>query len=349
MPAQRQPWETEGGPQVGQDVPITSEPREETSPGVPSEPSRNGHGLREGEAARTSNGRGTAERGQAERYEERVVEVRDPDLSPETNERLTEEVREVVGAERVRVPRDRAHPSQGDRPHTGGFAAELSTHRLFILRTFVVALTLGAIISLASGSWWLLPLAAGIHALGTMLVTSLVLRMTTITEHVSPALAAALDEQGVPSPDQHFSRIVDEFTQEDQQGAAETVSAGSNRRTRSAGEDPAGAAAEQSTAWTPTAEPSEPGGEGGAPDVVIWSTAAALFVLSIVLPAAGGGGRMWLLTAVMVPCLIGWVLVQRQIGSGKQLHGRGPLTVIVGCTVAAVVVFCVLVALAFQH
>ena len=44
----------------------------------------------------------------------------------------------------------------------------------------------------------------------------------------------------------------------------------------------------------------------GLPDVVIWTTTAALLVLSIVLPAVLGGGWLWLLTAVMVPLLLGF-------------------------------------------
>ena len=35
---------------------------------------------------------------------------------------------------------------------------------------------------------------------------------------------------------------------------------------------------------TPTSQPSEPAGQGGAPDLVIWSTVLALFVYYLVEP-----------------------------------------------------------------
>jgi hypothetical protein len=65
-----------------------------------------------------------------------------------------------------------------------------------------------------------------------------------------------------------------------------------------------------------------------------------------------GGGAMWFLTAVMVPLLAGWVLFQREMakhGNDLHLRGRKPVAVIVICTVAAVAVFCAVVALAFAH
>src|SRR5438309_5393954 len=103
---------------------------------------------------------------------------------------------------------------------------------------------------------------------------------------------------------------------------------------------------------TPTSQPSHPSGTGGAPDILIWSTAVSLLVLSIVLPAAGGGGWLWLTTAVMVPLLIGWMLLQQlMITRRNELHvqGRGPVIAIVACTAIAVALFCAVVAFAFQH
>jgi predicted lipoprotein with Yx(FWY)xxD motif len=115
---------------------------------------------------------------------------------------------------------------------------------------------------------------------------------------------------------------------------------------------PADAAQEQSSAMTPTSQPSEPAGHGGAPDLIIWTTALSLLIISIVIPAAMGGGWLWLLTAVMVPLLAGWVTLQRLLithNEHTQARGRGPLVAIVLCTAAAVTGFCAVVALAFQH
>src|SRR5438270_14036543 len=113
-------------------------------------------------------------------------------------------------------------------------------------------------------------------------------------------------EDGVSSPDERFTEMVEEFSQERRHGATETVSPGFNDRTAPAGADTPTAAEQQSSAMTPTAAPSRPAGEGGTPDYLIWATAASLFILSIVLPAVSGGGWMWLLPAVMIPLIGGW-------------------------------------------
>jgi hypothetical protein len=146
--------------------------------------------------------------------------------------------------------------------------------------------------------------------------------------------------------------MVEEFSERPRGGASETLSPGFNERSVNAREDTATSAAEQSSAMTPTAEPSEPGGQRGAPDYLIWSTALALLALSIVLPAVMGGGWMWLLTAVMVPLLAGWMVLQwllRARGERVHLQGSRPMIAIVGITTFGVVAFCAVVALAFQH
>lgn len=241
---ERLPWETAGGPEVGQDIPITGEPRAELAPGVPAPPPEepDSHENRE--------------------LEEREVVAEDPELSPEINQQLTEELREVVGSDRVKVPADRPRPSRGEeRPRQSG-GAYLSMHRMQLIRITVIVLTLAAIISLATGYWWLLGVAAGVHALGTMTVTMFVVRLTTITERPSPTLAAAMTEEGVASPEERFSEMVEEFREQPDHGASEVLSPGFNERTASASENPAQATAEQSSAMTPTAEPSQPVGEG---------------------------------------------------------------------------------------
>jgi hypothetical protein len=124
-------------------------------------------------------------------------------------------------------------------------------------------LTIGAITSLATGSWWLLPVALGVHALGTMAVLATAIRITTISEHPSPSVAAMLEEEGIRNPDEHFSRLVEEFSEHEHASAAEVVAIGDTPRTVSATDDPSKATAEQSSAMTPTAEASEPAGGGG--------------------------------------------------------------------------------------
>jgi hypothetical protein len=285
--------------------------------------------------------------------EERDVRAADPALSPATNARVTEELREALGTDHVSVPADRPHPSRGEQPPKGNALAYLTQNRLRIISGLFIALTFGGIIALVTDTWWLLPLAAGIHALGTMTVVAVVLGLTTVTEHPSAELAAAMSAEGVSSPDDRFSRMVAEFRPGDPgEGATGVLSPATDERTVSASADPARAGAEQGSAMTPTAEPSASGGEGGTPDFILWATAAGLAILSVVVPLVSGGSYMWLLTAVMLPLLAGWVLLQRLLvnhGDAVRLRSRRPLVLVVACTGVAVAVFCGVVAFAFQH
>ncbi len=174
--------------------------------------------------------------------------------------------------------------------------------------------------------------------------------MTTTIEHPSPDLAAAMSAQGVRNPDEHFSRLVDEFSPVSRAETAGVLSP-ANQREQEADVAPAGDEAGQASSLSPSAGPSRPTRGGGAPDWLIGATAAALSIVSIVIPAATGGGAMWFLTAVMLPALVGWVLFQREMAlhDGVELGGRKPIAVIVLCTAATVVVFCAVVALAFAH
>jgi hypothetical protein len=146
--------------------------------------------------------------------EEREVRADVPDLSPETNQQLTAELQEVVGSDHVKVPADRPRSSQGEDRPRGSMGGYLSMHRMQIVRITAIVLTLGAVVSLATGHWWLLGVAAGLHALGTMTVLVLAVRLTTVTERPSPSLAAAMSEEGVSSPHERFSEMVEEFQEE---------------------------------------------------------------------------------------------------------------------------------------
>jgi hypothetical protein len=336
---ERLPWEYARGPEVGSDVEITGQPRDEELPGVAA-------------TEREARTEPAAEKQLASDTEEREVRAEDPELSPGTNERITHELRDVVGAERVRVPADRPRATRGAHPQQHGAAAFLNMHRFQLVRSTAIVLTFGAVVSLATGDWWLLPLAAGVHALGTMTVTLTTIRMTTISEHPAPEVAAAMSAEGVQNPDEKFSRMVEEFRAEPEHGASEVISPGFNTRTTEASADPAEAGAQQSSAMTPTAEPSESGGSGGTPDLLIWTTAFSLLVLSIVLPATMGGGWLWLLTAAMLPLLAAWALMQVLMTRGSnamRVRSRRALIAIALCTTMAVAAFCAVVAFAFQH
>jgi hypothetical protein len=332
----RADWELADGPVVGEDVPLTSAPREE-------------HG---GEPVEPESQPPAAEAEAEPELEEREVVSADPELSPETNERLTAELREVVGRDRVRVPADRPRVSAGEPGPQSGPLSFISIHRLNLIRTGAIALTVGAIIALASGQWWVLPLAAGLHAVGTMAVMLTSLRLASVTEHPAPEVAAAMSEDGISGPDERFSAMVGEFSEPQPGGAGEVISPGHNERTVHAGDEPAAAAAEQSSAMTPTSHPSRAAGEGSAPTAWSWSIGLVLLVASIAIPAASGGGWLWLLTAVMVPLLGGWAGFERLVARAPQrtqATSSRAQTAIVSGTIAGVVIFCALVALAFQH
>jgi hypothetical protein len=274
--------------------------------------------------------------------ETRRVEVADPSLSPEANERLTEEVRDAIGAEEVRVPADRPHPSRGEHTAKTGIASILSAHRAVWIGSLAAAVTLGAFLTLITGSWWFLPLAAGVHALGTLTVAVVVVRLTTLVERPDPTTAALLEEEGVDDAEEYFSEVVKEFA-----GQPE----GANRRSAPAGEDPAAAVGEHRSAVTPTAGSSRPVGEKSLPGLVAWSPLVAIPIASIAV-AAASGGWLWLIPAVTVPAAAGGAFAARLItprpADGPQLHRRRLLVLLLG-TVAAVAVFCVLVALLVSH
>jgi hypothetical protein len=168
------------------------------------------------------------------------------DLSPRARRLLEGELREAVGEERAEA----VDPARsGPRPH-GGMAAELAAHRVALGLTFLILLTVGVVLSLSLGSWWLLAAALGVHALGTLIVLGGTLQLTTETEHVSPAVAARLEEEGVVDPDRALTELAEE--------AAGGPQGRRNERSTTADEDPARAASEQRRTTTPSADPSRP-------------------------------------------------------------------------------------------
>jgi hypothetical protein len=188
--------------------------------------------------------------------EEREVRSDLPDLSPEANRLLTEELREAVGTETVQVPV--GTPRRGtDRPQAGSpLAATLASNRPLIIITLVAAVAVGAAVSLATGNWWAVVAMVAVHALGTLVVATAAIQLTTQTEHASPQVTARLEEEGVADPDRVLSDLMEDYAPTTSpRGTADVVSEGRNERTVRADDDPARAAAEQRTAMTPTSAP----------------------------------------------------------------------------------------------
>lgn len=280
--------------------------------------------------------------------EEREVKADDPNLSAALNARLTAELREAIGADSVKVPRDRPHFSQGEGRGGRGFVGYVTMHRLQLVRAMAIVLTFALIVALATNLWWLLPVAAGVHALGTMTVVLTTVRMLTISEHPSPELAAALSEAGIDSTEEFFSGMADEFRPVPTGSTGDVLSPGANERSSDATVDPAHAGAEQSSAMTPTSQPSDPVGDGDAPDFILWSVMGALLLASFVIPLISGEVWMWLLPAVMIPVVGIWFYVQRLMDAHPERVRIKGAKAMIGITLGiaiAVGAFCAVLAI----
>jgi hypothetical protein len=178
--------------------------------------------------------------------EQRVVEVNDPALSQDANRRLTEAVREVIGADRVMVPADRIRVSHGERRHLSPME-RVTSSRMMALGLVAVGVCVGLVVVTTGESWWSLALAFVVLAVALAAVTWSIIALASTTEYPDAGLVALLAEQGVHDPEVRFTELVQEFT---------PVADGEYRRT-AVEDDPARAAAEQREAITPSGGPSD--------------------------------------------------------------------------------------------
>ena len=137
------------------------------------------------------------------RFVERDVRSEDPGLSPEANRLLTEELREILGADRVEVPVD--VPVPATHPNATAF---LAANRLLFVVIFLAGLVIGAIVGLATGSGWALVVALVVDACATAIVAFGAILLATEVEHVSPSRAARLEREGVRDPDEKLTELV---------------------------------------------------------------------------------------------------------------------------------------------
>src|SRR3954453_21896074 len=253
------------------------------------------------------------------RFVERDVRADHPDLSAEANELLTRELQEAVGGDRLRVPAERADElgrlGQRTRPT---FVAALGANRVLIAITFTVLLIVGVIAALSTGSWWAVAAAAAVHALGTLIIISMTLRLSTEVGHVAPEAAARLEEEGVGDPDAALTDLVEQYSEErEARGAAEVVSSGHNRITTEPGEDPRRAAVEQRTAITPAGSPVEPSEHSGAPMILPILAVAGSLIVGLGA-AIALGGIAWLAAAMLIASSAAWGYLQLQIDGGGE-------------------------------
>jgi hypothetical protein len=269
----------------------------------------------------------------------RFVRSEDPSLSAEANAALTEELQQAIGADEVSMPADAPDPATAERSgHSTAGATVASLRPLFIV-TLLAALTVGAVIALTTGSWWALVVAVGVHALGTMVVASGAIQLTTQIEHASPQTTAQLEEEGVADPDRVLSDLVEEYT-----GQAESSPAGG---VITGGDTGSQAPAAQRRAMTPGVPAS---GDRSAIAALPWFVVIGVTVFSLVA-AVLEGGKMWATPAIVVPLGAGWIALDRYMSSRTEEHrspGPGRFVIVGSCVVAGVILFVSLMRLAVE-
>lgn len=274
--------------------------------------------------------------------ERREVRVDDPALSPETNARLTEELREAVGATSVAVPRDRPRATRGE-PMSD--RSVITMRRIMYAMSLGIALVIGTVVALTTGSWWWLPLAAAVHAAGTVVVATVAVRITRGIEHPSPTLAAAMNEEGVVSADHRFSEMVEEFKAPE----ADELGEWANVRSVRPQDDPATASFQQSRSTVASSQPSTSVPDPRTVDLFIGALALFFGVVSVIIPVVVAGRWLWLTPAIVVPLSAALVAVNTVTRARDGLAGwwtsRAGILAVCGATILAVAVFCALVAL----
>jgi hypothetical protein len=265
-----------------------------------------------------------------EQTERRFVRSDDPNLSREANAALTEELQQAVGARSVSMPADAPDPATAERAGKSTAQATAVSMRPLFIVTLLVALTVGAIVALSTGSWWVLVVALGLHALGTMVVASGAIQLTTQVEHASPQTTARLEEEGVADPDRVLSDLVEEYT-----GQAESSPAAGVVSTGDSGSQ---APAAQRRAMTPGVPPS---GDGSIIAALPWFVVTGVTVVAVVA-AVIEGGKMWGAPAIVVPLGAAWIVMDRHFASRpeeRRSPGPGRLVIVGACVVAGVILF----------
>jgi hypothetical protein len=276
----------------------------------------------------------TDDRQQTER---RFVRSEDPNLSAEANAALTEELQQAIGAEQVSMPADAPDPAAAERSGNSAATATVTSMRPLFIVTLLAALTVGAVIALSTGSWWALVVAVGVHAVGTMVVASGAIQLTTQIEHASPETTARLEEEGVADPDRVLSDLVEEYT-----GGAETSPAAG---VISAGDTGSQSPAAQRRAVTPGVPAS---GDNSVVAALPWFVVTGVTLVALV-GAVVEGGKVWATPAIVLPLGAAWIALDRYLNSRTEQQrspGPGRLLIVGACVVAGVIVFVSLMRLA---
>ena len=134
---------------------------------------------------------------------------RDPRLSPEATRLLTEELREVLGDDTIKVPDGEA--LQSAQSAHGHYAATLFGMRRELVVLASVLLIIAAILTLAGGSWWLVGAVMVLLAAGSLAVHLTHSSYLKSTEHVDSQTAAKLEDEGVVDPDRVLTKLVEDY------------------------------------------------------------------------------------------------------------------------------------------
>lgn len=142
----------------------------------------------------------------------RSVESRDPSLSPEANELLTEQLRLVIGTDSVDVPETWPdHRTDRHATHSS-FAASAILLRFFIaIVALMLAMTALIGIIATTSSWVLTGVATVLFLPAVYIIASMVFRMYEEPEHMDPEVAAVLSAEGMGDPDATFTNLVHDF------------------------------------------------------------------------------------------------------------------------------------------
>jgi hypothetical protein len=266
------------------------------------------------------------------RFVRREVRAEDPALSDQANQLLTEELRDAIGADEVQLPEDRARDAgrvqaAGHRSLTSQFAV----NRMLIGITFAMLVVVGVIVALATDTWWAVVAAVAVHAVGTFLVLSMTLQLSSEVEHVAPSTAAKLADEGVADPDRALSDLIEQY------GPGET----GNEISASPDEDPHRSAVEQRRAITPAGSPVGPSGRRVAP-ALLPLIAVIGSVLIGLAAAIAIGGIAWIGALLLVVAAVGWALLTRQAGDASR-NPRGDLLPIVAVVIPGAVAVVIIV------
>lgn len=131
------------------------------------------------------------------------------ELTDETRHKLASELDEIAPSKGTSDEIPEIPPVE----RVGGFAERWG----LIGGTLLLAIVIGGIVALVVGSWWVLLIALGLHAVGTFGVLALGAGLLSESEHASPELADALREDGVGSPDRLLTDLADQRREQDTQ------------------------------------------------------------------------------------------------------------------------------------